>query len=130
MTDTSSYSNLNTFEKLVYHTAKNPDIMDIFKPDKDHKYGLDYKISYRYIGHIDDIKNIDKDKEYSVGDILCDGRSVYVYTDNGEFVKLCASENETNSAPKMKPHPTNCENCGAVLRDYRCEYCGTEYPRY
>lgn len=22
---------------------------------------------------------------------------------------------------------TNCKNCGAPLRDGRCEYCGTEY---
>ena len=22
---------------------------------------------------------------------------------------------------------TNCKNCGAPLRNYRCEYCGTEY---
>ena len=35
-----------------------------------------------------------------------------------------------SSALKMKPHPTNCTNCGAVLKDYKCEYCGTEYPRY
>ena len=23
--------------------------------------------------------------------------------------------------------PTNCKNCGAPLRNGRCEYCGTEY---
>ena len=78
------------------------------------------------------LKNIDKNRVFSVGDVIYDkvNRGTYVYTDNGEFVKLCASENDTNSAPKMKPHPTNCVNCGAVLTDYKCKYCGTEHPRY
>ena len=25
-----------------------------------------------------------------------------------------------------KTHPTNCQNCGAVLHGYVCEYCGTD----
>ena len=32
--------------------------------------------------------------------------------------------------PKNKTpptHPTNCKNCGAVLRSNVCEYCGTHY---
>lgn len=31
---------------------------------------IDYKSSYKFIGSIDDIKNIDKNKEFSVGDII------------------------------------------------------------
>ena len=22
----------------------------------------------------------------------------------------------------------NCKNCGAIVKGYKCEYCGTEYP--
>lgn len=29
-------------------------------------------------------------------------------------------------APKEKP-PTNCKNCGAVLKGHVCEYCATRY---
>jgi len=89
--------------------------------------------SFKLIASIDDIKDLDKNRVFSVGDVIYDkaaNREAYVYTDNGEFVKLCASENDTNSALKMKPHPTNCINCGAVLKDYKCEYCGTLHPRY
>ena len=25
------------------------------------------------------------------------------------------------------PKPTNCENCGAILHNGKCEYCGAEY---
>jgi hypothetical protein len=99
---------------------------------------IDYKTSYKFIGSIDDIKNIDKNKEYSVGDIIFTeaDQGTYVYTSNGKFEPLEVETTHNNgytdysSTLKMKPHPTNCENCGAVLRDYKCEYCGTEYPRY
>ena len=53
-----------------------------------------------------------------------------VYTDEGKFEPLFADKDTDSSTMKMKPHPTNCANCGAVLKDYKCEYCGTEYPRY
>lgn len=26
-------------------------------------------------------------------------------------------------------HPTNCKNCGAVLKGSTCEYCGTKYNK-
>ena len=99
---------------------------------------MSYKINpvgskFRLIGSIDDIKNIDKNKVFSIGDVIYDkaNRGTYLYTDDGKFVRLESTCNvDTDSALKMKPHPTNCENCGAVLRDYKCEYCGTEYPRY
>ena len=89
--------------------------------------------SFTFIGSIDDIQNIDKSKEYSVGAIIYSkaNRAPYVYTDNGEFVRLESTCNDTDSSTlKMKPHPTNCVNCGAVLKDYTCRYCGTDHPRY
>lgn len=88
----------------------------------------DYWGSFTLIGSIDDIQNIDKSKEYFLGDIIYSkaNRASYVYTNNGEFVRLESTCNDTDSSTlKMKPHPTNCVNCGAVLKDYRCEYCGT-----
>lgn len=88
---------------------------------------------FRLIGSIDDIQNIDKNAEFSVGDIMYSeaNQAPYVYTDNCEFVRLESTCNDdTDSALKMRPHPTNCVNCGAVLTDYKCKYCGTEYPRY
>lgn len=99
-----------------------------------------YKINpvgstFKLIGSIDDIKNIDKNKVFSIGDVIYDTatRETYLYTNNGKFEQLCSGGsiyNDTDSALKMKPHPTNCVNCGAVLKDYKCEYCGTEHPRY
>ena len=83
---------------------------------------------FKFIGHVDDIQNIDKNAEFSVGDIMYSeaDRAPYVYTDNGEFVRLESTCSDTDSSTvKMKPHPTNYVNCGAVLKDYRCEYCGT-----
>lgn len=84
-------------------------------------------------GSVDDIQNINKNKEYSLGDIIYSqsNRGIYIYTNNGKFERL----ESYNGIPitqhqKIKPHPTNCVNCGAVLKDYKCEYCGTEYPRY
>lgn len=87
---------------------------------------------FRLIGAIDGIKNIDKNKAFSIGDIIYDkaNQGAYLYTDEGKFEPLFTDKDTDSSAVKMKPHPTNCENCGAVLRDYKCEYCGTEYPRY
>ena len=101
---------------------------------------MSYKINpvgstFKLIGSIDDIKNIDKNKAFSIGDVIYDkaNRGTYLYTGNGKFEQLYSdgsTYSDTNSALKMKPHPTNCVNCGAVLKDYKCEYCGTEYPRY
>ena len=92
---------------------------------------------FKHKGSIDDIKNIDKNKAFSIGDVIYDkaNRVTYLYTDNGKFEPLFSdgstyNDTDYSSALKMKPHPTNCTNCGAVLKDYKCEYCGTEYPRY
>ena len=88
--------------------------------------------SFTFIGSIDDINNIDKNREYSLGDVIYSNadRGTYLYTNNGKFVRLESCNDTDSSTLKMKPHPTNCVNCGAVLRDYKCEYCGTEHPRY
>lgn len=97
----------------------------------DMSYALDLTSVYKFIGSIDDIQNIDKGKEYSVGDVIYSkvDQGTYLYTGN-KFERL-ESCNDTNSSTlKMKPHPTNCVNCGAVLTDYKCKYCGTEHPRY
>ena len=88
---------------------------------------------FKFLGYVDDIQHIDKNAKFSVGDIIYNefDRCAYLYTDNGKFELLESTCNDdTNSTLKMKPHPTNCVNCGAVLKDYKCEYCGTEYPRY
>lgn len=92
----------------------------------------DYWGSFTFIGSIDDINNIDKNKEYSLGDVIYSkaDRGTYVYTDNGKFELLGYDDDINSSTVKMKPHPTNCINCGAVLTDYKCKYCGTEHPRY
>ena len=87
---------------------------------------------FKFIGHVDDIQNIDKNAEFSVGDIMYSeaDQGTYVYTDEGKFEPLFTDKDTDSSTVKMKSHPTNCVNCGAVLKDYRCEYCGTEHPRY
>lgn len=95
-------------------------------------YTSDLTSVYKFIGSIDDIQNIDKGKEYSVGDVIYSkvDRGTYLYTNNGKFERLESCNDTDSSTLKMKPHPTNCVNCGAILKDYKCKYCGTDYPRY
>ena len=35
----------------------------------------------------------------------------------------------TENMEPLYGHPTNCINCGAVLHDYICEFCGTDNSR-
>ena len=59
--------------------------------------------------------------------------SEYIYI-NGHFDEIGKIEIDLNptfeiiqeQAPQEKP-PTNCKNCGAVLKGHVCEYCGTRY---
>ena len=32
--------------------------------------------------------------------------------------------------PNKITYPTNCKNCGAVMKSCTCEYCGTTYTGY
>ena len=83
---------------------------------------------------------------------LTAGGTIYVKSDirgyrsymllNGEWVELGMFKANTTISypttyyvdnlvyheeyPKEAP-PTNCKNCGAPLKDGKCEYCGSEY---
>jgi ribosomal protein S27AE len=43
--------------------------------------------------------------------------------DGVNWIKVYSVDYE---APSIEALPTNCPNCGAPLRDGKCEYCGTE----
>lgn len=47
---------------------------------------------------------------------------------SGEWIPVY-NENSTVEINAYEPKiiPTNCRNCGAVLRSCTCEYCGTNY---
>ena len=71
-------------------------------------------------------------KEYTYYDSnnkrLLDGELIYsidtqkVYTAiNNKMVELFPSQE--NTPPKL----SNCRNCGAPVKGYKCEYCGTKY---
>lgn len=50
----------------------------------------------------------------------------YVYS-NGTFVLIYdeSSEKEDNNKKLFVPKYTNCPNCGSVVKQDTCEYCGT-----
>lgn len=49
---------------------------------------------------------------------------------NGKWIRCdhCHMHNLTPDVNRDS-YPTNCVNCGAVLHENKCEYCGTEYHR-
>ena len=60
--------------------------------------------------------------------IFCNEKS-YVYTGaEWEMIGVC-EKSEKSHKPQLhyKQLPTNCKNCGAVLLNSKCEYCGTRY---
>lgn len=72
-------------------------------------------------------------KQGEPGTIYIHDMSEYIYI-NGHFEEAGKIEIDLNptfeiiqeQAPQEKP-PTNCKNCGAVLKGHVCEYCGTRY---
>ena len=80
-------------------------------------------------GNISDIK----DPKY--GDIGYgpDGE-ILMYEGKNSWITVCDVENLNEPKEEPKPakikYPTNCKNCGAVMKSCTCEYCGTTYTRY
>lgn len=44
---------------------------------------------------------------------------------SSQITGYIASDFDTVLPPKIKP--TNCSNCGAILKNGKCEFCGAEY---
>lgn len=71
--------------------------------------------------------NFPKDANY--GDVfhcLYDN-CTYVYVNN-EWVNIYSTE-DLYSDNNQYDYPTNCRNCGAVLHNHICEFCGTDNRR-
>ena len=74
-----------------------------------------------------------KDPKY--GDVAYgpDGE-ILMYEGKNSWITLCGVENlnESKEEPKYTKitYPTNCKNCGAVMKSCTCEYCGTTYTGY
>ena len=64
----------------------------------------------------------DVTKEYTVGDICVKDGSPYCYFPGQTWVSI---EPTASDYEKKIKYPTNCKNCGAVLHDHICIYCGT-----
>lgn len=88
--------------------------------------GIEYKYgAFKYGTLLDLTKNSERDK---YGDILycTDDCCIYIY-DGAIWTKLF-SDDEPNYRT-IETHiiyPTNCKNCGAILHNHICEYCGSD----
>lgn len=62
------------------------------------------------------------------GDVIyeIDTRKTLLY-DGIEWNELGFSDNEPVERPTKITYPSNCKNCGAVMKSHVCEYCGTHY---
>ena len=66
--------------------------------------------------------------------VYCDG-ATWINTDIG-WDPILPMDSDCGYYSKEEVHiiyPTNCKNCGAILHDNICEYCGSdngEYKRY
>ena len=69
----------------------------------------------------------------AAGDIIYDVATerMYVVDDKRRWVRIgCYTDlEEKPDLSKVKPYPSNCVNCGAVLHGHICEYCGAENRR-
>lgn len=75
-------------------------------------------------------------KDVSFGTVVyCDDATWMINTDTG-WDSLSSMVSDCGYYSKEEVHiiyPTNCKNCGAILHDNICEYCGSdngEYKRY
>lgn len=58
-------------------------------------------------------------KEYSI--VLDRETNKLMFYDGSVLKEIASNPTEENK------HPANCVNCGAVLHNNVCEYCGTRY---
>ena len=101
------------------------------------KIGMDLKciggdkiMAYEYIGSF---KELPKEAKYGSTCYCIEDNCVYIYNgynNNGIWVELCSVEpNYTTHTTTTITHityPTNCKNCGAILYNHICEYCGSD----
>lgn len=74
-----------------------------------------------------ELKNI---KNPKVGDCYCLSSYNKTYVYNGIFFDCIEPNSNTDSFHKITTKIiTNCKNCGAIIKNGKCEYCGTEYGR-
>lgn len=63
------------------------------------------------------------------GDVVTQGEDTFVF--NGKYWdEIGKSSDLTTPQPKKITYPTNCKNCGAIMKSCTCEYCGTTYTGY
>lgn len=86
--------------------------------------------SFRFIGELDTLSEA---RSFRNGDIcICNGcEYAYIKGMGWEELGRCDSPREENKPKYTKiTYPTNCKNCGAVMKSCTCEYCGTTYTGY
>ena len=93
-------------------------------------------MSYNYFNYFNlDISNslmfygtYDATHSYLTGDIcIIDGYPHMYIGDNWECISInpCDDKDNKTIIPKII-YPTNCKNCGAILHNHICEYCGSD----
>lgn len=86
-------------------------------------------MNYEYV---ESFKELPKEAKYGSICYCIKDKCVYIYNgynNDGVWVELC-SVNELNYPTHTTTtititYPTNCKNCGAILHNHICEYCGS-----
>lgn len=67
-------------------------------------------------------------KDAVFGDVVykADTGQTLLY-DGQAWQNLGTFDDEPVEKPTKITYPSNCKNCGAVLKSHVCEYCGTHY---
>lgn len=88
-------------------------------------HGIECKYGMFKYGTLSDLNKKSDNNKY--GDVLycTDDYCIYIY--NGAIWTKLFSDDEPNyrTITHIK-YPINCKNCGAILHNHICEYCGSD----
>ena len=84
--------------------------------------------SLRYIGKLDVLSEA---RTFRNGDVCTYDDCEYMYIKGMGWEELGRHDSPREEPKPAKiTYPTNCKNCGAVMKSCTCEYCGTTYTGY
>lgn len=79
-----------------------------------------------YVGSINFIGTYDPAKHYDYGDVCIRDGNTFIFDGRNSWTELATiSDIHATTSTPMK-YSSNCKNCGAPMRNHKCDYCGTE----